>query len=261
MVKPWELHGVAPPPVLILGMHNSGTTMLAEILHRCGLFLGNNAAHCESHFFTLFINDRLIMGGGDAWARLPILSVEEVLRDRDVIRRLILDNWRMDYVQWGYDGFGPWGIKDPRLCVVLPLYLDVFPDARLLLIRRNPDDIAASLAHRYKPGVGVKNDPAHWRQLTLAHLQRVEQCAQGRSDYYEVAYEELCRDPITVARPLFEYLRLPFNQRAEDTLGQIVRSDRIGTQHWPESRWRWEKTKERLKYLFGPLYNAARGRG
>ena len=167
MVLPWESASEPPPPVLVLGMHNSGTTMLAQILHHSGLFLANNAAHCESHFFSLFVNDRLIMGGGTAWAQFPIMTVEQVLARRDVVEPLVKQNWRMDYIQWGYDGCGPWGIKDPRLCVLLPLYLEMFPGAKLLLIRRDPDDVAASLAHRHKPGVGVKNEPQHWKSLTL----------------------------------------------------------------------------------------------
>ena len=56
--------------------------MLAQILHHSGCFLANNAAHCESHFFSLFINDRLIMGGGTAWAELPVITVEQVLAQR-----------------------------------------------------------------------------------------------------------------------------------------------------------------------------------
>jgi hypothetical protein len=255
MVLPWESVSEPPPPVLVLGMHNSGTTMLAQILHHSGLFLANNAAHCESHFFSLFINDRLIMGGGTAWAQVPIMTVEQVLARREVVEPLVRQYWRMDYIQWGYDGCGPWGIKDPRLCVVLPLYLEMFPAARLLLIRRDPDDVAASLAHRSKPGVGVKNDPQHWKSLTVAHLERVEQYAQGRP-YLEVEYERLCREPVSAAEPVFQFLELPYDQRARERVRATVKTDRIGTRHWSETRWRCEKAKRRFKELLGPLYYA-----
>lgn len=235
--------------------------MLAQILHASGLFLENNADHCESNFFSLFINDRLIMGGGDAWARLPILSVDEVMRHRETVGRIVHDYWWMDYVQWGYDGRGPWGIKDPRLCILLPLYLEWFPGARLLLIRRDPDDIAASLAHRYKPGVGIKNDREFWKALTLAHLERVEQFAAGYSDFYEVQYERLCRDPLNESEGLFRWLGLAFDEQAQQRVCRIVRTDRIGTHRWSAARWRWEKAKVRAKHLFGPLYYAMTGRG
>jgi hypothetical protein len=261
MVQPWEPRPPTPPPVLVLGMHNSGTTMLAQILHGSGLFLGANAHHCESNFFSLFVNDRLIMGGGEAWARLPILPVEEVLRHRETAGQVVRDYWWIDYVQWGYDGTGPWGIKDPRLCVLLPLYLEWFPGAKLLLIRRDPDDIAASLAHRYKPGVGVKSDREFWKQLSLAHLQRVDEYARDWPAFHDIRYEELCRNPLEVARGMFEFLGLPYTEETRRLVRATVKTDRIGTQHWTEARWRWEKTKQRGKYLFGPLYNTLRGRG
>lgn len=261
MNLPWEPFVEPPPPVLILGMHNSGTTMLADILHRSGLFLGNNAAHNESHFFSLFINDRLLLGGGDAWARLPFPSVEQVLARRDDVGPLVLDYWRIDYLQYGYDGSGPWGIKDPRLCILLPLYLELFPQARLLLIRRDPEDLAASLAHRYKPGVGLKNDPEHWRRLTLAHWERVEQFSGSHPFFHQVEYERLCRDPRAVAPGIFEFVGLPYDEAADARVRATVKTDRIGTKHWPESRWRREARIRRWKQLFGPLYYALTGRG
>ena len=104
-------------PILILGMHNSGTSILAEIVHNAGVFLGNNMVHCESHFFSVFINDSLIMGGGRKWADLPILSIKEVLSHEHTTGDFLKTHWLSDYLQWGYDGVSPWGIKDPRLCV------------------------------------------------------------------------------------------------------------------------------------------------
>ena len=141
-------------PILIVGMHNSGTSILAEILHKNGVFIGNNMDHSESHFFSIFLNDRIIMGGGNNWAKLPILSIEKVLSFKNTVGPFIKKHWKADYVQWGYDGSSKWGIKDPRLCVLLPLYLEIFPGAKIVHIRRNQNDVAASLSRRTKSGVG-----------------------------------------------------------------------------------------------------------
>ena len=51
-------------PILVVGMHNSGTSILTEILHENGIFFGANMRHYESYFFSNFINDRVILGGG-----------------------------------------------------------------------------------------------------------------------------------------------------------------------------------------------------
>jgi hypothetical protein len=63
---------------------------------------------------------------------------------------LFKEYWEDYYTECGYNGKSKWGFKDPRLCVVLPLYLKLFPKAQVVHIRRNPNDVAASLGKRKK---------------------------------------------------------------------------------------------------------------
>ena len=123
-----------------------------------------------------------------------------------------------DYLQWGYDGHSRWGIKDPRLCVLLPLYLRIYPDATVLHIRRNPDDVAASLTKRNKRGVGVSDDFHHWKALTLEYTARVEQFAPAAAEHVTVEYERLCVNPTVVVQDLFEQLDLEFSAATENAL-------------------------------------------
>jgi hypothetical protein len=202
--------------------------MLTEILHKSGVFFEVNMNHHESHFFSSFINNRIIMGGGDRWAKLPIMSVEEVLTFTDLAGKLIKNHWLADYLQWGYDGVSPWGIKDPRICVLLPLYLKIFPRAVVIHIRRMPEDVAASLSGKYKEGTGVLNDFHHWKTLTEAYTQRVLDHADDCFAYYELSYETFCKNPEPLARELFRFVDLPFTA---DTLQLLeeVSPDRIGS--------------------------------
>lgn len=257
----WESGASSPPPVIVLGMHNSGTTLLAQILHRHGLFLGANAGMCESYFFSHFIANRVVLGGQEAaWTQLPIMGVDEVLSHQRPVERLIREHWRIDYVQWGYDGLGPWGFKDPRSCILLPLYLQIFPEAKLLTIRRNVDDIAASLAHRFKPGVGVLPDVDHWRALAVSYLDRVDQFGKQHTNYFEINYEDLCTEPADTLTRVYDYLQLPLSPEAVNYARQIVTAASIGTRDWSERRWKWEATKRRWKRAFAPLYDTVRGK-
>lgn len=236
-------------PVLVVGMHNSGTSILTEILHENGIFFGANMHHYESYFFSNFINDRVVLGGGGNWAKLPLMSEEEVLQFEDSVGPFIKTHWIADYLQWGYDGKSPWGIKDPRLCVLLPLYIKVFPGARVVHIRRNPNDIAASLTGKFKAGVGVLNDFDHWKELTEAYTQRVLDYSDQCVSYYELQYEDLCNQPNDQAKDLFNFLALPFTPRAEKLLSKVT-PDRIGSyERWQESKKHPIRTK--LKSLFG----------
>jgi hypothetical protein len=230
-----------PPPVLVVGMHNSGTTLLARILDRGGLFLGGDGAHGENRFFRDEVNEGLVLGTGDRWSRLPIPSPEEVLSHVDAARALVATRWLERYRDLGYDGHSPWGFKDPRTCITLPLWLVLFPRAKVLHIARNPDDVAASLCRRRKRDVGVLRDFIHWRQLCLAYSGRVRGVAEGLAGrYLEIAYEGLCREPERVLPGAFAFAGIEWNEAVRDFAVAEVDPSRIGSAARGSLAWRWE---------------------
>lgn len=235
-------------PVLLVGMHNSGTSILTEILHKNGIFFGANIQHYESNFFSIFINDRIILGGKGNWAKLPIMSVDEVLSHESSVAPIINAHWFADYLQWGYDGKSLWGIKDPRLCILLPLYLKIFPEATVVHIRRNPNDIAASLTGKFKAGVGVMDDFNHWKNLSEAYTQRVLDYKDQCASYYEIVYEDLCTNPVDQTNELFKFLSIPFTSKTEELLTKVS-PERIGSfERWQESQ--KHPLRSKLKTIF-----------
>jgi hypothetical protein len=223
-----KMRDKSPPPILVLGMHNSGTSILAKVMHKSGVFMGNNMAHCESHFFSEFINDKLIMGGEDRWAKLPIMNVEEIKSHESKVKEIIKKGWIYDYMQWGYNGVSRWGIKDPRLCVLIPLYLDIFPESKIVHIRRDPKDVAASLSQKYKKGVGLLDDPSHWFRLTREYNTRVEEFSGKAKSYYDLKYEDLCKKTQSVISSLFTRLELKISDQSQQLI-ETMHTDSIGS--------------------------------
>jgi len=215
-------------PVLLLGMHHSGTSIVAEVLHEHGVFMGADMAHHESRFFAIEIDDELVMGGGAGWARDPILTVDEVMTKLDVARRAIDAGAMRSYRRAGYDGVSSWGFKDPRACVTLPLFLEIFPRARLVQIIRDERDVAASLARSSKTGLGRLEDREHWISLQRQHVARAREYGRCHGDYQEFAYEDFCRHPIETARPIFERLGMPWTDEVERFLSERIYTHRIG---------------------------------
>lgn len=218
-----------PPPVLVVGMHNSGTSIISRLLHEHGLFI---KAGMESHYESLFfchVNDRLIMGGGPNWTKLPIMPVKEVLSFERSVSPMLREMWLPEYQRYGYDGVSPWGIKDPRLCVLLPLYLRLFPEASIVHVRRNLDDVAASLCSKRKKHVGLVDDFTHWRLLGQAHENRASEYGSKWGRYHVVSYEEFCLDSAAVARRLFLFVGLKFTRRAEMFLKKEIYTSSIGS--------------------------------
>ena len=229
--------------------HNSGTSILTEILHTNGVFFGANMQHFDSHFISIYINDRLILEGKGNWAKLPIMNVEKVLSYENSVALIIKDHWFVDYLQRGYDGESLWGIKDLRLSILLPLYLKIFPEAKVIHIRRNPNDMAASLSGKFKAGVGILDDFTHWRTLTEAYTNRVINFKDQCPYYHEINYDDLCTHPVSKIKELFKFLSIPYTSKTEELLAKVS-TDRIGSfERWQKSQKHPFRTK--LKSLFG----------
>ncbi len=153
--------GSMTPPVIIIGMHRSGTSLLTRVLQQSGLFMGLGASRNEEAAFTNAVNAWLFRQASACWDQPE--PVDDLFADE------ALWPWLVDYVsgvtngpasvrflglrRWlrarGFAGMNePWGWKDPRNTWTLPLWLTLFPEARVLHIVRHGVDVAASLRVR-----------------------------------------------------------------------------------------------------------------
>lgn len=83
----------------------------------------------------------------------------------------------------------PWGLKDPRLCYLLPFYLSLIPDAKIIRCRRPLADIQASMKRCY----GWEGEEAVRREraLDLVNHPMLEiEMSEPRTD--EWIEEKLC---------------------------------------------------------------------
>ena len=161
------------PPVIITGMHRSGTTLLTTLLSRLGLFVGAETdGHVESLFFQR-LNEWMLQSCDGAWDRPePFIDLldQETPRSLTVSHlRYILSSprarhyagWRA-YLRHGGTGLAtPWGWKDPRSTITLPLWLELFPDAKVIHIKRHGVDVARSLKKRADAGTAFFESRYH----------------------------------------------------------------------------------------------------
>jgi hypothetical protein len=149
------------PPLIIIGMHRSGTSMVTRVLRELGVFTGRNVDPNDEAFFFQRINRWLFQLSGATWdrpgparqlaaeskTRQPINGqLERLLRSPRVAAYSGWLNW-LRYRAPGRFPF-PWCWKDPRNTFTLPFWTDLFPGARVIHVVRNGVDVAASLAHR-----------------------------------------------------------------------------------------------------------------
>ncbi len=169
---------------MILGMHRSGTTVIAELARAMGLALGKVTELMELQPLV-DLNEWLLRRSGGSWehpaAALDMLAAPELRSEAqaqvDAFARRHLG------ARLGADGAGPWGWKEPRMGFTLPLWEGVFPRMRLLVVRRHGFDAALSLRARARAEVAAgrtatRRLPPKVRLRNLA-LRREEQPARS----------------------------------------------------------------------------------
>jgi hypothetical protein len=199
-------------PLFVTGMHNSGTSLLARLLKAAGVDMCDDMAHCECRYWSIDTNNWIMRQHG-GWYALPIMSEGDVLDYKSVLVSA--------HAGWHYKPGEKWGLKDPRLCVLLLAYKRVFPRATVIYIHRDPADIANSLSGKHKAEIGLKNDYNFWYNLTLQH-----QCRAKKYANIYIEYEKLCMQPVETVSYLLSCLHLPYTGSVQKVISGI-KTDRI----------------------------------
>ncbi len=133
-------------PIIILGMHRSGTSLLAGSLEAAGLFLGdvNNAAPHnkkgnKENISLRDFNDSLLARVNADWRSPPTTPIAWSASEQN--KALILCQNYIDHAP-------AWGFKDPRSLWTLEGWLDLFPNAKLIGVFRHPALVMQSLNDR-----------------------------------------------------------------------------------------------------------------
>ena len=148
-------------PVVVIGMHRSGTSLVTRSLETLGLFVGyRNDSNHEARFFQR-LNNWLLYQSSATWDQPT--PIYDLLKDTETWGLIV------DYLNREMRGLKtisflgpalycrrksipalelPWGWKDPRNTFTLPLWLEVFPGARIIHVYRHGVDVAYSLKKR-----------------------------------------------------------------------------------------------------------------
>ncbi len=164
--------------ILVLGMHRSGTSALSGMLHHLGVALGGNMMPPTTdnprgyweQADIVDIHRKAMAAYGLAWDDIRPMP-PALLRDAAVARDL-----RAILVR-EFAGAPLWGLKDPRLCRLMPLWLPLLAELgatpRFILPVRHPADVAASLSVR--DGINESCAAILW----LRHALEAERGSRG----------------------------------------------------------------------------------
>jgi hypothetical protein len=145
-------------PVLILGMHRSGTSCLAGCLQAAGLKSGDvntqamhNKKGNRENLAVMHLNDEVLASNGGSWRHPPanVVWTEAQLAKGGQAARAIAAQ-------------GLWGFKDPRTLLTLDGWLTILGKVEIAASFRHPLSVAQSL-NRRDPSVSIDEGLELWR--------------------------------------------------------------------------------------------------
>lgn len=202
--------------VIVAGMHRSGTSALAGMLHHNGIVMGrekefypppmkeNKKGFFENVRFRR-VNDRILAEHGyrvkSFYPLVPV--VKSCSLDMRLRAEQLIEEYDTEFTAWGW--------KDPRTCLTMGVWLgtlrqmDKDRDLRLLVPCRSTRDIAASMARR-----GNKGTSQHFEDLARMYNKRL-MLAAGDHDvsFKTVDFVRLIHKTEDVAKELTEFLDWP----------------------------------------------------
>ncbi|TQE99148.1 MAG: hypothetical protein FKY71_10145 [Spiribacter salinus] len=178
--------------VIVLGMHRSGTSAVTSVLNAMGLGVGAadelTASSWENPngFFERRdlrrICDALLWGTDADWWRVSDFSVAAIpasvrAENEAAIRAL---GQRLDAIR-------PWVIKEPRLCLLLPVFEPLVRQTVIVQPVRHPLEVARSLQRRN--GIPLCAGIALWERYNRAALEHSRHCPRVSVDYARLVTE------------------------------------------------------------------------
>ena len=182
------------PALLVVGMHRSGTSMVGGMLAAAGVRMGQDLIPADRANARGYFEERGIVELHGRLFReyLPADDGPHVDWGVTATHELRAESLAPPPTAWLAraaelaaelgSGGGPWGFKDPRTTMALPLWEQLLPDARFLLVYRFPWEVADSMQRggatefQRSPAFAYRAWQVYTERLLAFQAQHRERC-------------------------------------------------------------------------------------
>ncbi len=219
--------------LIVLGMHRSGTSALAGVLQLLNVNLGKDLIASEvtnpKGFFEntniYNANERLLKSLRSSWEAPLLLPENWWLQENLSIHK----NSIIELLQTEFKDSKLFGIKDPRMCLLLPFWQQIFRELRItpyyLIILRNPLEVATSLVRR--------EHFSYEKSLTLwmNSMLYAERYSRNHPRIF-IAFEKLLHNPQKTITSISNILSVKFPKSFQEVESAIHKFLTPGLKHY-----------------------------
>ena len=194
----------ARPALFVLGMHRSGTSAITGALRHCGVWVGEETELTDANVENPLgfwerrdmrdLCDQMLHSAGADWWKIANF-------DPNAIPRVTLAEQRRKFekIVSELDKYEAWVVKEPRLCLLLPVLRHYVRNPVCIHIYRNPLEVARSL--RTRNGFSISAGLALWEVYNLHALNASEGLPR-----ISLSYESLMLHPVDTLNALVKEL-------------------------------------------------------
>ena len=243
-------------PIVIVGMHRSGTTMLTKIFHKYGFYMGAKVEQNSEAIGFLRLNENILLKCNSKWDNPNSVESELDSNKKELVnylkRKIKKKSFKKEYFgnleSKKVDSLVSWGWKDPRNTFMISLWREIFPSMKIIHIYRNPIDVANSLKNREKKF--SENGLLKWwynviknyiinrifvkRSPDLLNLnygielwkKYVVRALNIKGDIIHIKYEDFLENPLKNMELICKFLKLDFNVEQFNTINIEIDKNR-----------------------------------
>lgn len=200
--------------IFITGMHRSGTSLLANLLNKASVYMGNPDDLLPPNFDNRFgfyesknfldINEKVLHKLNSKWDTtedINLNSDKSISEEKESAEEFLKDlSEKHQYI----------GLKDPRATLLLPFWSNVIKKNKIkvLFVIRNPLEIADSLKKRNS--YSIDKSLGIWEVYTRKGLEN-----NKKYDTLFVKYDEILDNPFPNFQRILDFLEIKSD---DDTL-------------------------------------------
>ena len=221
-------------PILITGCARSGTSIVAGITNYCGAWGGQMTGATRFNKKGQFENTEI--RNGVVKVALRAAGLDPLAQDPlpDPQTWVIDPSWRSKIFQvidnQGYPEKKdrPWFYKGAKMCLFWTQWSDAFPEARWIIVRRDPEDIISSCLKTGFMRAYTTRDG--WMKWVKIHLKRFEEMRSAGLDVMDVWPSKIIAGDYEESMEAINHIGLSWNQDViEDFISPRLWSGKKGT--------------------------------